>query len=182
MLFRTISGSCMQATYYQQEMTQATLHQQTLQTNMVRKDSSPCQTLHYIQTAVVNASNSQPSHMNSSLSGCHHSARLDDGRGLTHLFGVVHWGTVLSNIKTVIGCELNSRQLQLRTVFALQWLCITNSLSAFKDGMYTRKTLTMYGWHQANAGNCCSFAYLRRWWFHDEVSIIIIIIIIMKFK
>ena len=49
-----------------------------------------------------------------------HSMRLDRlhrAYPSLHLFGVVHWVPVLSNIKTATGCESN-RQLQLWTVFA----------------------------------------------------------------
>ena len=38
--------------------------------------------------------------------------RLHRGYPSLHLFGVVHWVPVLSNIKTATGCESN-RQLQL---------------------------------------------------------------------
>ena len=59
-------------------------------------------------------------------SGCQYSMRLDRlhrAYPSLHPFGVLHWVPVLSNIKTVTGCESN-RQLQLWTVFA--WTVVNN--------------------------------------------------------
>ena len=106
-------------------------------------------------------------------SGCQYSMklnRLHRAYPTLHLFGVVQWVLVLSNIKTVTGCESN-RQLQFWTVFAGTVVNYNYQFNGIQglDGLGSYMSNKMPGCHLANAWRSRS-KHILQWWYRSEVQ------------